>query len=106
MNKYKVIYGYCHPNAFLTHCTKVRMFNTFDEAKEFIINLPKVSTRIGFNCKCTIDKFGFAHPNKEVSNLYAKIRCKGKDFWIEGNKDDVFMNGKIIKSNNPKAMLK
>ena len=41
MNKYKVIYGYCHPRAALTHFTISKMCNTFDEAKKFINNLPK-----------------------------------------------------------------
>lgn len=98
MNKYKVIYGYCHPNAPLFHWTKNKICNTFDEAKEFINNLPKSAFRIGHHdCKVS-DLSGFGN---EPSNLYAKIRCESKDFWIYGNKDEVWMKKGYIGSNNP-----
>ena len=89
MNKYKVIYGYCHPKAALTHLTRSKMCNTFDGAKKFINDLPKISFRIG-NQDC-----------EEPSNLYAKIRCEGKDFWICGNPEEVIMEKGFIRSNNP-----
>jgi hypothetical protein len=98
MNKYRVIYGYCHPNAGLTHLTRTKIFNTFDQAKEFINNLPKVSHRIGW-LDCKVGKY--SGMGQEPSNLYAKIRCEGKDFWIVGNKSEVWMNRNRIGSNNP-----
>ena len=98
MNKYKVIYGYCHPKAVLTHFTTSKICNTFDEAKKFINNLPKVSFRTG-DQDCEVSKFsGFG---KEPSNLYAKIKCEGKDFWIYGNPEEVWMKKGFIGSNNP-----
>lgn len=97
MNKYKVIYGYCHPNAALTHLTKNKLCNTFDEAKYFIENLPKTSFRIGTHCEVG----NFSGMGKELSNLYAKIRCEGKDFWIIGNPNDVKMEKGFIRSINP-----
>ena len=71
MNKYRVVYGYCHPHAMLTHLTRTKICNSFDEAKNFINNLPKISFRIGDkDCKCS----NFSGLGKEPSNLYAKIR--------------------------------
>ena len=98
MNKYKVIYGYCHPKAVLTHFTISKICNTFDEAKKFIYDLPKTSFRMG-DQDCEVSKFsGFG---KEPSNLYAKIRCEGKDFWMYGNQEEVWMRKGFIGSNNP-----
>jgi hypothetical protein len=98
MNKYKVIYGYCHPRAALSHFTISKMFNTLDEAKNFINNLPKISFRIG-DQDCEVGKFSGL--GKEPSNLYAKIRCEGKDFWMYGNQEEVWIRKGFIGSNNP-----
>jgi hypothetical protein len=95
--KHLVIYGYCHPHAVLTHWTKTKICNTFDEAKEFINNLPKISFRVG-NQDCETGYSGFG---LEPSNLYAKIRCEGKDFWIYGNQKEVWMKKGYIGSNDP-----
>jgi hypothetical protein len=98
MNKYRVVYGYCHPHAMLTHLTRTKICNSFDEAKNFINNLPKTSFRIGDkDCKCS----NFSGLGKEPSNLYAKIRCEGKDFWIFGNPNEIWMRKGYIGSNNP-----
>ena len=98
MNKYKVVYGYCHPHARLTHLSETKIFNTFNSAKEFINNLPKISFRIG-DQDCEVSKFNGT--GREPSNLYAKIRCEGKDFWIYGNPEEVWMEKGFIGSNNP-----
>lgn len=102
MNKYKVIYGYCHPNAWLSHNACSKICNTFDEAKKFINSLPKMEYRMGYHdCEYRRDELGFIYPGREPSNLYAKIKCEGKDFWIEGNPNDVWFKKELIGSNNP-----
>lgn len=75
MNKYKVMYGYVQPKSH-THSIRRKIFNTFDEAKNFINNLPKSTT----------------HPYDGIVNLYAKIRAEGRDFWMYGNPDEVLMS--------------
>ena len=92
MNKYRVIYGYCHPHALFSHLVRIRIFNTFDEAKKFIFNLPKSELRVGRHGE---------DGQREPSGLYAKIRAEKRDFWMYGNPEEIWMTNKYIGSNNP-----
>ena len=83
------MYGYIHPNSWLPTNAFLKIFNTFDEAKKFIFNLPKYRIRHTDVLK------------HQYAPLHAKIICEGKDFWIEGNSNDVYFKSSTLGSNNP-----